>query len=210
MADKKRSLTRARVLAAALELVDAEGLEALSMRKLGERLGVEGMALYRHVANKSDLLDGVFEAVLTEMRAPARTGDWRTDVRAMARAFEAALIAHPRALPLFASRPAVSPASLEVVEAAIGVLVQAGLPLDRALLTFDSVVALVVGHCLAHYGPADAHAPVDYAALDPARFPHLSRLPAVLARLRPEDALDLALELLIAGIGDALGPDANP
>lgn len=205
MADNKRSLSRSRVLRAALELVDAEGLEALSMRRLGERLGVEAMALYRHVKNKGDLLDGVFEAVLEQMQPPAPTGAWATDVRRMALAFKATLIAHPRALPLFATRPAVSPSSLEAVEAALDVLVQAGLPLDRALLTFQSVVALVVGHCLAHYGPAEAYTPVNYGALDPARFPHLSRLMPVLMELGPDDELELALTLLLAGLAAQLG-----
>lgn len=209
-AGKKRAgrgtLTRERILDAALAIVDEDGLDALSMRRLGDALGVEAMSLYRHVANKPALLDGVFEAVLRGMVVPPASGRWPDDVRAFALAFRDALIRHPRALPLFASRPAVSEASLEVVDAALGVLVRAGLPIDEALLVFQSVVALVVGHCLAHYGPAEGVRGVDYGALDRARFPHLRDIGPALEAYGPEDELTVGLELVIAGLAHRLGP----
>lgn len=204
MAAKRGALSRARVLEGALALVEREGLEGLSMRKLGDELGVEAMALYRHVANKSDLFDGIFETVLARMALPARTGDWREDVRALARAFRDVLAAHPRALPLFASRPAVTDASLEAVEAALDVLVRAGFPLEEALLLFQALVALVVGHGLAHYAPAEPSRPVDYPRLDPARFPHLRRIVPVLQAYGPEDELELALDVFVAGLEQRL------
>ena len=74
-------LTRERVLRAAIDLADREGLDALSMRKLAKAVGVEAMSLYNHVANKDDLLDGIIDLVVAEIYVPGADGDWRTELR---------------------------------------------------------------------------------------------------------------------------------
>src|SRR5437588_2665596 len=106
------ALSRARVCREALALVDAEGLEALSMRRLGARLGVEAMSLYRHVRNKADLIDALYAAVLGDLvpegeaaatPAPARrppaaasSADWRALLGGLCRALRSALLRHPK------------------------------------------------------------------------------------------------------------------
>src|SRR3954453_10140535 len=97
-------LSRERVLRAAVALADSGGLEALTMRRLGEDLGVEAMSLYKHVANKDDLLDGMVDLVFAEIELPAPGAEWRTAMRERAVSARAALLAHPWATPLMQSR----------------------------------------------------------------------------------------------------------
>ncbi|MEO1268258.1 MAG: TetR/AcrR family transcriptional regulator C-terminal domain-containing protein, partial [Myxococcota bacterium] len=133
---KKGRLSRKKILAAAVQVMDRDGLKTLSMRRLGVELGVEAMSLYRYVANKSALLDGIFETILGELKAPVGSGDWRTDVRHTARQFRAVLEAHPNAVLLFATRPAVTPASLDFVEASLAILIDAGFSPHNAMTAF--------------------------------------------------------------------------
>ena len=195
----KPRLSRERVLTAALTIVDAEGLGALSMRRLGRALGVEAMSLYRHVRNKSDLLDAVHDHVLSQMVVPRRGGRWRRDAAAMALAFRDVLYEHANAIPLFLERPAVTAGSLAHFERGLAILVDAGLePLD-ALRVFQAIYALVVGHCAFHFAPNEGEAEaVDYAALDADVFPILSSLD--LEDYDPDTELDLALEALLRGV----------
>src|ERR1051326_703221 len=94
--ERRQTLDRRRILHAALELIDAEGLEALSMRKLGAALGVEAMALYYYVPNKAARLQAVAELVLEQLPIPAEpSNDWADTIRALARAFRQLGRAHP-------------------------------------------------------------------------------------------------------------------
>ena len=88
-------LTRERILHTALDLADEEGIESLTMRKLGLLLGFEAMSLYNHVANKDDVLDGMLDLVLAECDLPAAGGDWETAARSSAISVHAALRRHP-------------------------------------------------------------------------------------------------------------------
>ena len=97
------------MLRAAVALADAGGLESLTMRRLGEDLGVEAMSLYKHVANKDDLLDGMVDLVFAEIELPAGDADWRTAMRERAVSVRAALIRHPWATALMQSRTAPGP-----------------------------------------------------------------------------------------------------
>lgn len=199
---KRQPLSRERVLGAALALVDREGLEAISMRRLGEELGVEAMSLYNHVASKTALLDGVFEAILGELPPAPRVKSWQATLRERARALRAALIAHPRALPLFATRPAVTPAAIRHVEEILDVLGQAGFSPGDALSTLNVLVAFVVGHALATHGPSrpeDQARPL-YEQLADSEFP---RVRAAARRLGSHDVAEefgFGLDTLIAGL----------
>lgn len=102
------TLTRAAVVEAAITLADEEGLEALSLRRLGERLGVTAMAPYRHVRGKDDLLDAMAEELYGRLELPRATGDWWEGLADMARSARSVLLAHPWAVPLFA-RPLAGP-----------------------------------------------------------------------------------------------------
>ncbi|MFT3774988.1 MAG: TetR/AcrR family transcriptional regulator C-terminal domain-containing protein [Minicystis sp.] len=195
-------LSRERVLATALAIVDAEGLDALTMRRLGSELGVEAMSLYHHVPGKAALLDGLHEAILGEMAAPRRGRDWVETLRGMARSFRRVLLAHPRALPIFGARPAVTEASLRHVEAALAVLRGAGLSARDSVSAFQVIVAFVVGHALAEVGPILGGEPADprYATLDPESFPHLSGVVAELGEHDVEAEFEFGLDLLLTGL----------
>src|SRR3954454_23063390 len=99
-------LNRDLVLRAAVALADSGGIESLTMRRLGQDLGVEAMSLYKHVANKEALLDGMVDLVFAEIALPAGDTDWRTAMRDRAVSARGALIRHPWATPLMQSRTA--------------------------------------------------------------------------------------------------------
>ena len=140
-APPRTPLSRGRVLRAAVALAEAGGLEALTMRRLGQELGVEAMSLYRHVANKEDLLDGMVDVVFGEIELPPAGADWRTAMRRRAISVRAALTHHPWATPLMQSRSRPGPATLRHHDAVIGTLRAAGFPIPlvaHALSALDS------------------------------------------------------------------------
>jgi AcrR family transcriptional regulator len=102
-------IDRAAILAASLELADEQGLAAVTMQAVADRLGVTPMALYRHVANKADLLDGVVESILLEVPLPDPSDAWPDRLGALARGTRAAARRHPQIFPLLLRRAAVTP-----------------------------------------------------------------------------------------------------
>ena len=145
-----KGLTRERLIRAALEIVDREGLNALSMRKLGAELGVDPMAAYRHLPNKSALLDGVMEAVHAEVDLDIdESQPWQDQLRQLASANLNALLAHPNAAPLLAQRPTRTVGSLLLVERAFEIMSRAGVPLYYAGLTVNNLGLLTTSIALA-------------------------------------------------------------
>jgi AcrR family transcriptional regulator len=143
-------LTRDKVLRAALEFVDANGLAALSMHKLGAELGVQGMSLYSHVASKDALLDGIVEAMTWEAGMPPADGmDWRDALRHLAREIRAVILRHPAAAPLLVSRPVMPTRRLEQVDAYRALLIREGFTEDRALDVLRTVFMYAHGYALA-------------------------------------------------------------
>ena len=128
-------LSRDRVLRAALDLADASGVEALTMRRLGEELGFEAMSLYRHVANKQDLLDGMLDLVLAEWQLPDAEGDWTEAIRTSAHSVHDALRRHPWAARLLMTGSHIRPARLRYMDRLLGRLHDAGFDADDDLLT---------------------------------------------------------------------------
>ena len=126
-------LTRERVLRGAVELADREGIDALSMRRLGQSLGVEAMALYRHVRDKEAIFDGLIEEVVGEIDLPAPgSGDWKASMRELALTSRAVMLRHPWAPALIVSRPQVGPATLRHIDAVLGILAASGFTLEVA------------------------------------------------------------------------------
>lgn len=125
-AERRIPLTKDLVLRAAIGLVDEGGIESLSMRKLGQALGVEAMSLYNHVASKDDILDGIADHVLAEIDLPAAGDDWEAAIWRCARSARAALAAHPWACNLIMSMPRPLPARLRYMDAVLRCLREAG------------------------------------------------------------------------------------
>jgi len=193
-------LSRERILDATLAVLDGEGLAAVSMRRVAQELGVEAMSLYHHVPSKAALLDGVFERVLAELPSPARRGAWPGALRTRARAFRAVLCAHPQALPLFATRPAVTPAALGRVEEVLQLLDDAGFSPLEAVRTLQVVTAFVVGHTAQSHGPRDAAVVPHYAGLDVADFPRVLAAASLLSEYDVEAEFEWGLTRLLRGL----------
>jgi AcrR family transcriptional regulator len=132
-------LNRDRVLRTAVELADREGVDAVSMRRLAEQLGVVPMALYKHVAHKEELLDGMVDVVLGEIAPADADADWRTSVRARVLAARQTLLAHPWAPHVIETRTGASPVVLAHMEALIAAFRRGGLSAD---LTHHAMHAL--------------------------------------------------------------------
>ncbi len=141
-------LTRARVLATAVARADDGGLEALSMRKLGQELGVEAMALYHHFANKDDLVDGMVDLVFAEIDLPDSGPDWRTAMRRRALSVRDALLHHRWAIGLMESRRAPGPANLRHHDAVIGSLRAGGFDIAMAAHAYSLLDSYIYGFAL--------------------------------------------------------------
>ena len=145
---KRKPLTRDAILDAAIALLDREGMTALSMRRLGAELGVEAMSLYNHVPSKDALLDGIHERILLSLEPPGQARSWQAFARHQAHALHRALVAHPHAIPLFATRPAATPAAIAQLDRYLEVLMRAGFKPTVALSLVQLVAQLVVGHTM--------------------------------------------------------------
>jgi AcrR family transcriptional regulator len=130
--ERRTQLTRQRVVAAAIELADRDGIESISMRKLAPELGVEAMSLYTHVRNKDDLLDGMADAVIGEIPISADGPDWKASLREMALAARGVVLRHPWAPQLIETRTAPGPAALQYINAVLGILRGAGFSVAQA------------------------------------------------------------------------------
>ncbi|MDQ1724699.1 MAG: hypothetical protein QOG52_1727 [Frankiaceae bacterium] len=127
---RRAPLNRERVLQTAVDLADAGGIEDLSMRRLAQELGVVPMALYKHVANKEELLDGMVEIVVREIDAPDPDSDWKTAVRQRILSARRALLRHPWGRRVLESRNAPTPTVLAYMDSMIGMLRSGGLSID--------------------------------------------------------------------------------
>jgi AcrR family transcriptional regulator len=141
-------LTRERVLHAAVALADASGSEALSMRKLGEAVGVEAMSLYHHVANKEDLLDGMIDVVFGEIDLPSGGDDWKTAMRQRGISARRVLSRHGWAIGFMESRSSPGPATLRHHDAVIGCLRDAGFSIELAAHALSLLDSYIYGFAL--------------------------------------------------------------
>lgn len=162
----RRPLTRDRVIHAAADLADRGGLGALTMRRLGAELGVEAMALYRHVANKEEILDGLVELVIGEIEVPGEGADWREAMRRRAISARAVLRRHSWAIGLLETRRVKGPAAMRYLDAVLGSLRSAGLSIDGAAHAFWLLDCYVYGHVVQE---ASMSAGVSEEQTDPGR-----------------------------------------
>jgi AcrR family transcriptional regulator len=147
-ARSRAPLTRERVLRAALDLADTSGIESLSMRKLGQELGVEAMSLYNHVANKDDILDGIVDLVFSEIALPPDRADWKPAMRERAISAHEALLRHRWAPSLMQSRSKPGAATLRHHDSVLGTLRGAGFTLVMAAHAVSVIDGYVYGFAL--------------------------------------------------------------
>jgi AcrR family transcriptional regulator len=208
------ALSRAQVLAAALAIIDAEGVEALSMRRLGKALDRDPMRLYRHAASKNALLDGVVEVALSELAVPAtENGDWETVLRRSAHAFRALALAHPHMVPLLVTRPLATPlalrppGSLRLLEDLLDVFMVAGFDGRGALHACRLYIGFLYGHVLNELqetvqdpDESDELLRLGLYRLPAREFPRLRALAGELAGYDGEQELDEGLDVILAGL----------
>jgi AcrR family transcriptional regulator len=141
-------LSRERVLRSAVAFADQGGIASLSMRKLGDALGVEAMSLYNHVANKSELLDGMVDLVFSEIDLPSGGAGWKTAMRQRAVSARQALSRHRWAIGLMESRASPGPATLRHHDAVIGSLRHAGFSIEMAAHAYSALDSYIYGFAL--------------------------------------------------------------
>jgi AcrR family transcriptional regulator len=141
-------LTKERVLQAAVDLADRDGLGALTMRRLGAELGVEAMSLYKHVANKEEILDEMVELVVGEIEIPSDGADWKEAMRWRAISARQVLSHHSWAIGLLEARGSTGPTALRYVDAILGNLRSAGFSVENAAHAFWLLDSYVYGHVI--------------------------------------------------------------
>ncbi len=143
--EPRTPLSRERVLRAAIGVADEGGIDALTMRELGQRLGVEAMSLYNHVANKDDILDGMIDLVVSEIDLPSYEVDWREAMRRRATSAHDVFSRHPWASALIDSRASSGPERLRYFDWVIGTLRRAGFSLELAVRAFSVLDSYIYG-----------------------------------------------------------------
>jgi TetR/AcrR family tetracycline transcriptional repressor len=208
MSARRERLTRERVIGAAVEIVDRDGLDALTMRALGRELGVDPMAVYHHLRGKAAILDGVVEAVLREVPLDASPElGWAERFAALARGYRAALRSHPNALPVVATRPDVTPAALRILDTALAIVLEAGLDPAEALGAVHAASCFILGHALdeAGLGAGEDISVAETAAaqqhlLASGDYPNLAAVALSGAEIRADDTFEMGLAALMSGL----------
>ena len=198
------AISRARIVAGALRVIDDLGVDGLTMRRLGAELGVDAMMVYRHFPNKAAVLDGVMSQIWAEVNvSPARSGgDWREVLFGIMRGLRTSLLAHPRAISIVGTRPASGAELLQLMDRLVEALVDAGMVVDaRAGDLLNALVNFTVGHVLAEVGDpvgGDADAGGDVAVV-PGMFPHLAAVFSSGWRYDAARQYESAVRAMIAG-----------
>lgn len=210
---RRTTLSRDRVLRAAIAYADANGIESLSMRGLANELDVVPMALYKHVASKEDLLDGMVEIVVSEIDQAAATGEWKHDVRARILAARACLLRHSWSRAVLESRSAMTPAMLSYLDALTGLFLAGGLPVDLTHQMMHALGNRMWGfsqELFAATPPKDTETLQAQKAALPARYPNLAEIAKAAMHSDPASGrapgcddqaeFEFALDLLLGGV----------
>ena len=218
-ANSDGKITRELVLATALELIDADGIEGLSMRRLGRALGRDPMTLYRHAANKMALLDGVAELVLSQLTVDPNDPDWVGQLRQVARDYRGLALAHPRVVPLLVTRPLGTPlglrprGTLRPLEEVLTLLTRAGFSGPDALHIYRALFGFLYGHVLNELQEVvenpeetDDLLRLGLHRLPIREFPLLRSLAPVLASYDGPAELESGLDILLTGLVTTLTP----
>ncbi|MET7770655.1 TetR/AcrR family transcriptional regulator C-terminal domain-containing protein [Nocardia sp. NPDC005366] len=195
-------LSRERIAAAAVALVDRDGLERFGVRRLAEELGVDPMSIYNHIKGKAALLDAVSEAVLAEVAAEADDAPqgWEEIARATAHGYRKTAYRHPHVVSLLATRPQTSPVALAALERLVTAMRAAGLPdqviADAPLMLFG----FLNGYLLAVLSGGPDR--LDMPTIDAALYPTMAALAPRQADFGSLAEFDRMLDAVLGGIRD--------
>jgi len=222
-AAKRAALSRERIMRAAISLADRDGIESLSMRKLGQKLGVEAMSLYNHVRNKVDMLDGMVDIVFGEIDLPANGVDWRPAMRKRAISARQALLRHPWGLGLMEAGATPGPATLRHHDSVLGSLRKAGFSIDMAAHAYSILDGYIYGFTMTEltlpFSNSEGAAGVAEIAANivqgfgPGEYPYLAEM-AVDRATKPGynygDEFEFGLDLILDGIMRVKSNDTSP
>jgi AcrR family transcriptional regulator len=210
-------ITRDVVLAAALAIIDRDGAEGLSMRRLARALNRDPMILYRHAPNKAALLDGVAETVLAQLTVNPSDPDWAAQLRAIARDYRRLALAHPHVVPLLVTRPLATPlalrpqGTLRPLEDVLALLTGAGFSGPDALHIYRALFGFLYGHVLNELQEVvekpeetDDLLRLGLHRLPIGEFPLLRSLASVMASYDGAAELERGLDILLAGLARTL------
>jgi AcrR family transcriptional regulator len=208
----REKLNRDRIVDAALGIMDREGLDAVTMRRVAREVGVEAMSLYHHVADKDDLLDGVCARVMTDFRIPERDDrPWAERARHGAREWRRVLKSHPNVIALFAerSKPMTEVDSLRPMEYALSLIMESGADEHDAVQVFNVMGGFIMGFVMMETGQMFTAGALDAQRPDPGvvapTFP-TAQLPCIAAALPhlatcdPDEQFEFGLDLLFGGL----------
>jgi AcrR family transcriptional regulator len=217
--------TRDEIAATAILVADAEGIEAVSMRRVAGELGTAATSLYRYVSRKEELFDLMVDAVLGEDELPVATGDWREDLRGFAHRTRDAILRHPWMVMVSSDRTTLGPNALRAAEFALGVVDGLGLDIDEMIMVGSTLQAYVRGYVVSELAEQEAirrsgldrdqwmlaHAPYIRSVIESGRFPLITRVivdaetPHAVNRI--ERGFELGLERVLDGVAAMIGPD---
>ncbi|WP_426595687.1 TetR/AcrR family transcriptional regulator C-terminal domain-containing protein [Cellulomonas sp. McL0617] len=202
----REPLSRERALAAALTVADAEGLGAVTMRRLATELGVEAMSLYHHVANKDDVLDGITDVVIGEIHVPPSGTPWRSAMRDRAISAHQVLLAHPWSPMLIMSRFNIGPGMTGYLDATLGRLREGGFSIHGALDAWHTLDSHIYGFTLQElqlpFNASDnAQVSADVIDLfDPTRYPYVVEVVTEVSRTGRVERFEFGLDLILDGL----------
>ncbi|WP_328745902.1 TetR/AcrR family transcriptional regulator [Streptomyces sp. NBC_00285] len=198
---RKPLLSTDRIVETARALVDAEGLAALSTRRLAAELGVSGPSLYNHFRTKDEILEAVADSVSTQVDLSLFEGDrdWRTSLHDWALSYRSALRDHPNIVPVLAQGPGRRPAGLRLADAVYGAMVDAGWPPAQATSIGALMRYFIMGSALGSFAGGFVD---DASAYDPADYPHLGQAHLLAERQEKIDerAFETGLRALLDGL----------
>jgi TetR/AcrR family tetracycline transcriptional repressor len=211
VARREQPLTRERILATALKMVDQQGIASLSMRRLGAKLGVNGVSLYYHFASKTQIVDGLVALVMSEVDLAPEEAEWSQRLARIHSSQRSVLVSHPNLLPAAIMRPFNTLEAVRVSDTTLATLLGAGFDEEGALYGFQTLRAYVVGHALGEIVGLLADPPtwenrerLTVQEFGEHNFRNVLRIVPVAALADNEHSFLVGLESILEGLRDRL------
>lgn len=193
-------LTVERIVAVALGIVDAEGLDALTVRRIADQLGTGSATLYRHVTSREELLELLVDHVLGDVRQPPAELAWRTKVERLSAELRRVLLEHAELVPALATSPLLGPNAMRGADSGLANLLEGGYPPDVAVLAYRALLDYVLGTVFFDTSRFGRSGPRDRDSLDPGSIPTLRAHEGAMGAASGEEVFRFGLRALLDGI----------
>jgi len=204
MQRKRAMLTREKICDSAIKLIESDGLENLSMRKLAEQLGVEAPSLYKHISSKSDLFNLIQESIVNQLLFNQKISCWQNCLLEVAVSIRKILLKYPNIAPLFATRPALGESALELASKVYEILSNAGFKPLEVIFAYRNLCRFVLGHVLAEIGriPGGSKEKTEKKVLlnCKEKFPNIFNASVNKISKDPNQSFNFGLKIIINGL----------